>query len=166
MTTVRKLVDDVCARLREFPEIARVLIVPAAGHGADAIARKCAEALAGAAGGTAAGSCAVVSAPEASLRRNAAGLVWLDPVAVEVTCIARDGMNEPPDGTGDAPEDAAVRCAAALAGWQPPGCSRPLVAAGPVRILPLEGGGSAAVRLETAFQAPPLRHEGEGAFSQ
>lgn len=148
MTTIRQLQEHVCERLRETPGLSQVSVTPTGAAPADRLAARIEEALAGALPGYQPGCALLVATPRATCRRNCAGRVWLDPVRVEVTAFTRPALAD--EGDAPCPEDLAVAAARALAGWTPPGCTRPLSAEGEVTADNGDGAAAATAALATA----------------
>lgn len=140
-TPVSRLQDAVAARLRDLLSIETV-----ASRRANLPARV-AEALS-----RSRGTALLVHVPSARLRFPNLPVPHLDPVTVEVTAFRNTAIS--PDGPCAA--DIAIRAAAALFGWTPPGACRPLVGAGADIRCDFDGGYErATVALATSATTKP-----------
>ena len=152
-------------RLRQFPEFSGVrIILEREGD----IATKISTALKTAGGEFRPGTALVIGTAAASLRQIQAARLVID-LGVEVTAFEQELFNKPPSGTGKRAGDLAAEAAAALTGWTPPGCGRPLApAAGDSNIREAsDGKGSAAASfsMSTSLELPVLRLPGEYGYA-
>jgi len=149
-------------RLRQFPEFSGVrIILEREGD----IATRVSTALKTAGGDFRPGSAIVIGTAAAGLRQVQAARLVIDPLGVEVTAFEQELFNKPPSGSGKRAGDLAAEAAAALTGWTPDGCGRPLAPApGDSNIREAaDGKGSAAASfsMATSLELPVLRLPGE-----
>lgn len=153
------------ARLRDFPAFTGIrIILEREGE----IATKIATALKTAGGDFQPGAALVIGTASASIRSIQAARLIIDPLSVTVTACENELFNKPPAGTGRRAGDLALQAGAALLGWTPPGCARPLAPpAGENVQEAADGKGSAvaAVTLTTSLELPLLRLPGEYGYT-
>lgn len=159
---IQKLAET---RLREFPAFTGIrIILEREGD----IGTKIATALKTAGGDYQPGAALIIGTASASIRAVQAPRLVIDPLAVTVTACESELFNKPPSGTGRRAGDLALEAAAALLGWTPPGCSRPLAPLATENVQEAsDGKGSAvaAVTLATSLELPLLRRPGEYGYT-
>jgi hypothetical protein len=159
---IQSLVES---RLRQFPEFSGIrIILEREGD----IATKITMALKTAGGECRPGTALVIETASASVRQVQAARLVVDPLAVEITAFENDLFNKPPAGTGKRAGDLALEAAAALCGWTPPGCKRPLSFPAGENVREAsdgKGGAAASVTLATAIEMPALRLPGEYGYN-
>ena len=148
-------------RLRQFPEFSGIrIILEREGD----IATKITTALKTAGGECRPGTALVIETVSASVRQVQAARLVVDPLNVEITAFEHALFNKPPAGTGKRAGDLALEAAAALSGWTPEGCTRPLTFPAGQNVREAadgKGGAAASVLLSTAIEMPVLRLPGE-----
>lgn len=148
-------------RLRAFPEFAGVrILLEREGE----IGVKIALALKTAGGGFRPGAALVIGTASAGVRQVQAARLVIDPLAVTVMACETELFNTPPAGTGMRAGDLALLAAAALLGWTPEGCGRPMAPVGGDSVQEAsdgKGNAVAAVTLGTSLEMPVLRLAGE-----
>lgn len=153
-------------RLRQFPEFSGIrIILEREGD----IATKITTALKTAGGEFRPGTALLVETASASLRQVQAARVVVDPLGVAVTAFENDLFNKPPAGTGKRAGDLALEAAAALVGWTPPGCTKPVAFRPGENVREAsdgKGGAAATVALATAVELPALRLPGEYGYTE
>lgn len=152
-------------RLRQFPEFSGIrIILEREGD----VETRINTALKTVGGAFRPGTALVVETASASVRQVQAARIVVDPLGVEITAFENALFNKPPSGTGKRAGDLALEAAAALCGWTPPGCTRPLAFQPGENVREAadgKGGAAASVSLSTAIEMPALRLPGEYGYT-
>ena len=153
------------SRLRQFAAFAGIrIILEREGD----IETRVKTALKTAGGDFRSGVALVIGTASASLRQVQAARLVIDPLAVTITACETELFNKPPSGTGRRAGDLAIEAAAALTGWTPPGCLKPLAPLAGDNVQEAadgKGNAVAAVTLATAIETPALRLPGEYGYT-
>lgn len=155
-------------RLRAFPVFSGVRIILL--RDGDTATRIATAIKTAGADGFRPGTALTVGTASAGLRQVQAARLAVDPLGVTVTAFEQELFNRPPSGTGRRAGDLALDAAAALVGWTPPGCGRPLSPApgADSNIQEASDGKGCAVAaftLTTSLELPVLRLPGEHGFT-
>jgi len=152
-------------RIRSFPEFSGIRIILE--HEGD-IETKIDSALKTAGGDCKPGVALVIGTASGSIRQLQAARLVIDPLNVSITAVECALFNKPPNGTGRRAGDLAVLAAAALIGWTPDGCGRPMGSSSGNNVKEAgneKGDAAASVVLTTSLEMPLLRKPGEHGFS-